>query len=174
MWISSQSLLTPRTWILNWIKQYQLIYILGFVFCMKGCRMGANHMWLWSISLPTCIVLLVSIMMHPQVPWWTHCNSKVKIIEGKVVGVCSLSHITLGVKGHVATLGWGLGKLISNSITHTDLHKPNNKLVSAYLKHFWCMDEPRVNTNSQDSSRPELGGSHHLPLYNIFCAWPHD
>jgi hypothetical protein len=25
----------------------------------------------------------------------------------------------------------GLGRLISNSITHTDLHKPNNKLVSA-------------------------------------------
>ncbi len=28
-------------------------------------------------------------------------------------------------------LGWGLGRLTSNSITHTDLHKPNNKLVCA-------------------------------------------
>jgi len=34
------------------------------------------------------------------------------------------------------------------------------------------MDEPRVNTNSQDSSRPELGGSHHPPPYSILCAWP--
>jgi hypothetical protein len=30
----------------------------------------------------------------------------------------------------------GLGRLISNTITHMDLHKPNNKLVSAYLEHF--------------------------------------
>jgi hypothetical protein len=27
--------------------------------------------------------------------------------------------------------GMGLGRLTSNSITHTDLHKPNNKLVNA-------------------------------------------
>ncbi len=30
----------------------------------------------------------------------------------------------------------GLGRMTSNSITHTDLHKLNNKLVNAYLKHF--------------------------------------
>ncbi len=28
------------------------------------------------------------------------------------------------------------------------------------------------NTNTQDSPRPELGGSHHLPPYNIFCTSP--
>ncbi len=27
-------------------------------------------------------------------------------------------------------------------------------------------------TNSQDSPQPKLGGSHHLPPYNILCAWP--
>jgi len=27
--------------------------------------------------------------------------------------------------------------------------------------------------DSQDSPRPGLGGSHHLPLYIIFYAWPH-
>ncbi len=26
------------------------------------------------------------------------------------------------------------------------------------------------NTNTQDSSRPRLGGNHHLPLYSILCA----
>jgi len=30
------------------------------------------------------------------------------------------------------------------------------------------MDEPWAHTNSQDSPQPELGGSHHLPFYNIF------
>ncbi len=39
---------------------------------------------------------------------------------------------------------------------------------------FWCMDESSVNTNSQDSPRLELGGSHHLPPYNILYAWPWD
>jgi hypothetical protein len=34
------------------------------------------------------------------------------------------------------------------------------------------MDEPQVDTNSQVSPRPKLGGSHHLPPYNILCAWP--
>jgi len=36
------------------------------------------------------------------------------------------------------------------------------------------MDEPRSNTDSQDSPRPRLGGSHHLPPYSILCAWPWD
>ncbi len=28
------------------------------------------------------------------------------------------------------------------------------------------------NTNTQDSSRPGLGGSHHFPPYSILCGWP--
>ncbi len=36
------------------------------------------------------------------------------------------------------------------------------------------MDEPRVTTDSQDSPWHGLGGSHHLPPYSIFCAWPRD
>jgi hypothetical protein len=42
------------------------------------------------------------------------------------------------------------------------------------MEHFWCMDKPHANTNSQDSPRPGLGGSHHLPPYNIFYSWPQD
>jgi hypothetical protein len=37
------------------------------------------------------------------------------------------------------------------------------------------MDEPQANTNSQDlQDSPQLGleGSHHLPPYSLFCAWP--
>jgi hypothetical protein len=55
-----------------------------------------------------------------------------------------------------------------------DLHKPNNKLINVELEHFWCTDKPRANTDSQDSPRPGLGGSHHLPPYGactqmLFC-----
>jgi hypothetical protein len=55
---------------------------------------------------------------------------KVKTMERRI-GTRSLTHNTLGVKGCVGALGWGLGRMTSKSITHTDLHKPNNKLVSA-------------------------------------------
>ncbi len=45
-----------------------------------------------------------------------------------------LRHILLdsqhfGVERRAGTLGWGLRRVISKSITHMDLHKPNNKLV---------------------------------------------
>ncbi len=57
-------------------------------------------------------------------------SPKVTIVEGKgVVGVPSSQHF--GVEGCVGASGWGLGRLTSKSITHVDLHKPNNKLVSA-------------------------------------------
>ncbi len=58
-------------------------------------------------------------------------SPNVKIREREGVGACSLAHNTLGVEGHVGALRWGLGRLISNSITHTHLHNPNNKMVSA-------------------------------------------
>jgi len=32
------------------------------------------------------------------------------------------------------------------------------------------MDKPLANTNSQDSSRPGLGGSHHLPPNSIMLG----
>jgi hypothetical protein len=52
-------------------------------------------------------------------------------MEGEEIGACSLTHNISGVKGRVGAPGWGLGRLTSTSIIHTELHKPNNKLVSA-------------------------------------------
>jgi hypothetical protein len=49
------------------------------------------------------------------------------------------------------------------------MHKPNNKLVNAWLGHFWCTDKPWTYTNSQDSPQLGLGRSHHLPPYSIIC-----
>jgi hypothetical protein len=53
-------------------------------------------------------------------------NPNVKTTEGKGVGTCSLAHNTLEAKGHVGALRWGLGKVTSKLIIHTDLRKPNN------------------------------------------------
>jgi len=58
-------------------------------------------------------------------------SPKVKTTEGEGIGVHSLVHRTSRVEGHARALGWGLRRLLSNSITHTDLHKLNHKLVSA-------------------------------------------
>ncbi len=88
------------------------------------------------------------------------------------VRVCSLVRNTLGVKGRVGVPGWGLRWVINESIIHINLHKPNNKLVNVWLKHFWCMDEPRVYIDTQNSPWSGLGGNHHLPPYSILYPWP--
>jgi len=51
---------------------------------------------------------------------------------------------------------------------------PTHKWVKTHSAHFWCWDKPRVNLDSFDSSRPGLGGSHHLPPYSILCSSPQD
>jgi hypothetical protein len=58
-------------------------------------------------------------------------NPKVKTMKGKGIGAHSLAYITSKVEGCARAPGWGLGRLTSNSITHTNLHKLNNKLVNA-------------------------------------------
>jgi hypothetical protein len=82
--------------------------------------------------------------------------------EWQGIGVRSMARSTSKVEGRVRALGWGLGRVTSTSITHVDLHHPNNKLVSAQLEHLLCTDEPQL----------ELGGSHHLSPYSILCALP--
>jgi hypothetical protein len=44
--------------------------------------------------------------------------------------VRSLAHSISGVEGRAGALGWGLKRMTSGSIIHTNLHKRNNKLVS--------------------------------------------
>jgi hypothetical protein len=101
----------------------------------------------------------------------SNASLKVKTTK-KGVGVQSLTNKTLKVEKRVGVPRWGLGKVISKSIIHMDLHKSNNKLVSAGLEHVWCTNEPHAYKDSQNSPRPKLGGSQHLPPYNILCAWP--
>jgi hypothetical protein len=57
-------------------------------------------------------------------------SPKLKTMEGERVGACSLVRNTLGVEGRAKVLGSRLGRLTSKSITHTDMYKPNKKLVN--------------------------------------------
>jgi hypothetical protein len=102
----------------------------------------------------------------------SNASLKVEIVKGKGVGVRPLVRSTLEVKGCAGAPRWGLRQMTSKLIIYTNLHKPNNKLVSVWLEHFWCTNEPRAYMDSQDSPQLRLGGSHHLPPYNILCAWP--
>ncbi len=68
--------------------------------------------------------------------------------------------------------GMGLGRVISNIFTYSNLHPTNHKLVNIMLQHLWWWDKPRATLDSQDSPRPRIERSHHLPPYSIFCASP--
>jgi hypothetical protein len=68
----------------------------------------------------------LSSLMHSTV------SPKMKTTKGKGVGACFLACSTSRVEGCAKAQGWGLGRLTSNSITHTDLHKPNNELVHSW------------------------------------------
>jgi len=58
-------------------------------------------------------------------------SPKLKTSKGQGVGARSLVPSTSGVEGCVRVPGWGLGQMTSGLIIHTDLHKSNNKLISA-------------------------------------------
>ncbi len=110
------------------------------------------HVWLIgrsinSIGLPSkslfVFIIYASLFSSPNISsfnssWRTPklfdgliASPKVKTMEGKNIGARSLACSTSGLEGRVGAMGWGVERLTSNSITHTNLHKPNNKLVSA-------------------------------------------
>jgi len=63
----------------------------------------------------------------------SNVNMRWKQRKSKELGTCSLAHNTLGVlwARDVLELRDGTRKNDKHLITHIDLHKPNNKLVSA-------------------------------------------
>jgi hypothetical protein len=48
-------------------------------------------------------------------------NPKVKTTKREGVGAQSFAHSTLGVEGHFGAPGWGLRRMTSKSIIHTNL-----------------------------------------------------
>ncbi len=57
-------------------------------------------------------------------------------------------------------------------LLHDLASKTNPKLVRTHSTSIWCWDKPRATSDSLDSPRPGLRGSHHLPPYSIFCIAP--
>ncbi len=95
-------------------------------------------------------------------------NPKVKIIEGEGIGAHSLACSISGVEGHVGASGWGLGRLTSRSLTHTNLHKLNNKLVV----HSWNTFGERISHGQTWTHKThhdsDLGEATTFPLIVFF------
>jgi hypothetical protein len=110
---------------------------------------------------------------HPQIFLIdSTTNPNVKTTEGKgVVRARSLVHNTSKVEGRVGAPGWGLGWVTSRSIIHTNLHKPNNKL----LMHNWSTFGAWMNHGQTQTHKIHHNsdlGKPSPPPYNILCAWP--
>jgi hypothetical protein len=95
-------------------------------------------------------------------------SPKMKTLKGKGLGVRSLTRNTSGVKGCVGATGWGLARLRSNSITHTDLHKPNNKLIITQLDTFGARmshEQTRTHNIHHNSDLGEPTTFHFIRYY---------
>ncbi len=95
-------------------------------------------------------------------------SPKVITMEGKKVGAHSLVHNTLGVKGHVRTSKWNLWGLTNKSIIRLDLHKPNIKLVNAYLDIFGAWMNHKQTRTHKTHHGSDLGEAITFPLLILF------
>ncbi len=68
----------------------------------------------------------------------------------------------------------GLGRLTSKFNYSHRSAQTKQQVGQCVVGTLWCTNKPQVNTDSQDSPWPGLGKNHHLPPYNILCAWPQD
>ncbi len=59
-------------------------------------------------------------------------------------------------------------KLFNQLVLHP---KTNHKLVRTHSAPFWVLGQTTGDLDSLDSPRLGLGGSHHLPPYNILCSF---
>jgi hypothetical protein len=62
--------------------------------------------------------------------------------------------------------------MTSKLIIHTDLHKPNNKLVSCVIGTLLVHRQAMGKHKFIRFTMARTSGSHYLPHYSIFYAWP--
>ncbi len=110
-------------------------------------------------------------MTHSQLLERLKSESKYKIAEGGGVGARSLAHNILKGGGTCWSSEMGLGrvdKIYSLTRACTQPTQSGQCIVGAPL----VLGRATGNTHTQDSSRPGLGGSHHLPPYSILWTSP--
>jgi hypothetical protein len=105
----------------KWFVQFVIIFLdLFFQFLFDSIQFHLDVIFIQFaifIHNGTCYDAPVSSLMDST------ASPKVNTTKGRV-GAFSLIR-TSGLEGCARAPRWGLGRLTSNSITHTDLHKPN-------------------------------------------------
>ncbi len=117
------------------------------------------------------LVFFTFPLTHSQLLKGLKCEPKQKAAEKGGIGARSLAHNTLRGRGTCWSSGMELGrvdKLHSLTRACTQPTQSGQCIVGAPL----VLGRATGNTDTQDSPRPELGGSHHLPPYSIFCSPP--
>jgi hypothetical protein len=85
-------------------------------------------------------------------------------MERKGVRVRPLAHNTSRVKGPVGTLGCGLKQMTNRSIIHTNMHKPNNKLVNVSWNTFGERTNHKHTQTHKIHHSPDLGEAITFPF----------
>jgi hypothetical protein len=101
-----------------------------------------------------------------------NCGSKDKITEEEKVGVRSLIRSTSRLAGHVRTSKWGLGRVASGSIIHTDVHKPTTSWLVCSWSTFGARTNQRHTQIHKTHHGPNLGGVTTFPLI-VFSVISH-
>jgi len=122
----------------------------------------------------TCHTIFIFHCFLGYILWHT-CNSlkdsNVSPSKKQWKKARSLPHSTLRGRGACWSSGMGLGrvdKLHSLARACTKCTQGGQCVVGALL----VLGQATSNTDTQDSPWPGLGGSHHLPFYNILCTSP--
>jgi len=109
---------------------------------------------------------------HSQVPGWTHSRVHQSVVAESwdSEGAPDFQHYK-GVKGCARSLGIRLGRGTSRS--SLNLHpKTNHMGLVSHSGTPLGVGTSHGHFGPQDSPRPGLRGSHHLPPYSILCNAP--
>ncbi len=113
------------------------------------------------------------MMTQSQLLKGLKCEPKQKAAEKGGVGARSLAHNILRGRGACWNSGMGLrriDKLHSLTRACTQPTQSGQCIIGAPL----VLGRTTSNTNTQDSPRPGLGGSHHLPPFIVYSATLHE
>ncbi len=113
----------------------------------------------------------ISIPSVPKLLNVLQCESKLKTAKKQRVVAHSLACTLWGGRGVCWNFKMELGRVTSINYSHGPAQNQTQGgqcIIGALL----VLGRATGNSDSQDSPRLRLGGSHHLPPYSILCASP--
>ncbi len=132
---------------------------------------NTRHHLTFGLGSQTRCHLMFGVMTHPQLLKGLKCEPKQKSSGKGGVGARSLTHNPLRGRGVGWSSGMGLGRVDKLQSLTRACTQPTQSGQCKVRPHL-VLRRATGNTDTQDSPRPGLGGSHHLPPYSILCDSP--